>query len=221
MSAERGTQSAESGVTKVLVCFALEEEAKPFRRVAPANPKIKTLVTGVGKGNARRAICDALKLEMVGLVVTCGFAGGLNPDLKMGAVVFSAGDSGLTAALQKLGAKPVRFHCADRIATTATEKEELWRKTGADAVEMESQVIAAVCDEQDVRCATVRVILDTADEDLPLDFNRLSNADLSLNYGKLVLAVARSPGKISALMRLQKNSKFAAKRLADVLAKLI
>jgi len=69
--------------------------------------------------------------------------------------------------------------------------------------------------------AIVRVISDSAREDMPLDFNRLSNPDLSLNYGKLTRAIAKSPGKIPALMRLQKNCRFAAKRLAEVLKTII
>ncbi|HXR04871.1 MAG TPA: hypothetical protein VN836_09210, partial [Verrucomicrobiae bacterium] len=72
-----------------------------------------------------------------------------------------------------------------------------------------------------IPCATVRVISDTATEALPLDFNRLSKPDQSLDYGKLFLAVAKSPGKIGALMELQRKTRFAAEQLAAVLAKII
>jgi hypothetical protein len=64
----------------------------------------------------------------------------------------------------------------------------------------------------------VRVISDAANEDLPLDFNQLSKPDLSLDYGRLLWAIAKSPGKIPGLLRLQKNSSFAAQRLAEMLA---
>jgi adenosylhomocysteine nucleosidase len=127
----------------------------------------------------------------------------------------------LAEALSKSGARSVTFTCVDHIATTAVEKQMLRASTQADAVEMESEVIHTVCLERGIPCATVRVISDTAREDLPLDFNQLANPDQSLNFGKLTLAIAKSPGKISALLRLQKITSLAAQRLAATLSQVI
>ena len=130
-------------------------------------------------------------------------------------------DLELADQLLAAGARPVKFFCADRIATTVVEKKKLRAESGADAVEMESAAIHAVCAERGIPCVTVRVISDTAHEDLPLDFNALAKPDKSLDYGKLAWVIARSPGKIGALMGLQKRTQFAAGQLAAVLKKLI
>ena len=153
-------------------------------------------------------------------MLTCGFAGGLDPALKIGDVIFEPQDVSSHEKRLHAGASPGKFFCADRIASTAAEKKKLRAETGADAVEMESAPIHAVCRERGIPCATVRVISDTASEDLPLDFNSLSKPDKNLDYGKLFLAIAKSPGKVGALMQLQKKTKFAAEKLAEVLAKI-
>jgi hypothetical protein len=40
-----------------------------------------------------------------------------------------------------------------------------------------------------------------------------------LSYGKLAVALAKSPGKVRALLRLQKQTRTAAGNLAKVLAR--
>jgi adenosylhomocysteine nucleosidase len=224
-----------------LICFALKEEAAPFRKIAAGKTGITILLTGIGRQNAEKSLREFLATHSPKLVLTCGFAGGLNPDLKLGEVIFeiipgsSRRESAQTKSGEDLepthvgcyekllasGAKPAKFFCADRVATTTAEKKKLRDETGADAVEMESAAIHAVCAEKHIPCVTVRVISDTADEDLPLDFNALTKPDKNLDYGKLAWAIAKSPGKIGALMELQKKTKFAAERLAEVLAKII
>ena len=219
----------------MLVCFALKEEAAPFRKIAARRTGIFTLIVGMGRQNAEKSVREYLAASSPGSVLTCGFAGGLNSDLKLGDVVFeipgqkgragdAAGDAWAAAVRDRLlaaGAKPASFFCADRIATTAAEKEALRAETGADVVEMESAAIHGVCRALGIPCATVRVISDTAHEDLPLDFNALAKPDQSLDFGKLAWAIARSPGKISALMELQKKTSFAARRLSAVLEEIV
>ena len=239
--------------TLTLVCFAVKEEAAPFKAAIASRPDIQILLTGMGQRNAERSIRSALQdgahnspfsdkprnlptvrspspqpspqgegVQRPGMILTCGFAGALNPDLPLGTVLFSCDDTPhLQPRLLATGAIPSRFHCSNRVASTAAEKRQLWESTHADAVEMESQVICNICSEHQIPCATIRVILDTASEDLPLDFNFLMTADQQMDYRKLAFSLAKSPSKIAALLRLQKQSKEAAKRLADVLLKLI
>jgi nucleoside phosphorylase len=103
----------------------------------------------------------------------------------------------------------------------AIEKAALRKSTGADAIEMESEVISAFCRERQIPSATIRVILDAAHEDLALDFNQLVTTDQQLDRGKLLLALIKSPHKIPALGRLQKRAATAAEHLAAVLTKVL
>jgi hypothetical protein len=244
-----------------LICFAVKEEAAPFKASVASRPDIQILLTGMGQRNAEKSIRTALHLRTAAvsetrrrnvtsldapapqeatpstresttpslhhsttpsLVLTCGFAGALNPDLSFGTVLFSCDDAPhLQARLLAASAHPALFHCANRVASTATEKHALWQSTHADAVEMESQIIANISREHEIPCATIRVILDIASEDLPLDFNFLMTADQQMDYRKLAFSLAKSPSKIAALLRLQKQSQAAARRLANCLEKLI
>jgi adenosylhomocysteine nucleosidase len=210
-------------IMPALVCFALKEEAAPFRKIAAGKSDVSILIVGIGRQNAEKSVRKYLASNSPELVLTCGFAGGLNPELKLGEVVFETGNRqpAIGNQLAASGAKPAKFFCADRIATTVAEKKKLRDETGADAVEMESAAIHAVCRERDLTCVTVRVISDTASEDLPLDFNALAKPDKSLDFGKLAWTVARSPGKIGALLELQKETSFAARQLAAALEKII
>jgi len=209
---------------KVLVCFAVKEEAAPFRRrFGPQQSRAEVLITGLGAANAERTLRALLNSpHRPALVLSCGFAGGLRPGLETGAVLYE-NEAGhvIKSRLEEAGARMGRFMFSTRVATTAEEKRALWEESKADAVEMESQTICVICREQGIPSATVRVVLDTAARDLPLDFNQLMTADQRMSYGKLALALVRSPGKIEALLQLQKQSRSAAEKLADVLEKFV
>ena len=233
-------------MASLLLTFAVKHESRPFLGIVGTRSDPRVLLTGIGPRNAEEAIRKALADRSPKLVLTCGFAGGLNPELPTGTVVFSTDDSSrrrgneadyplniqapppyvggyepcLSAALLAVGARPAKFHCAEKVAVTAEEKRALWASTGADAVEMESGVIRAICRDHNIPSATVRVISDAANEDLPFDFNRLMDANQNLSYGKLAMASLKSPGKIGALLKLQKHTRLAAEKLAEVLVRV-
>lgn len=205
-----------------LILIPLKEEAAPLRRRLAGRSDVTIQLIGIGAPRAERAIRAALagpgRPERV---FTCGFAGGLNPELAVGGVIFATANANLKAALARTEARPGVFLQAPQVVVTAEQKRTLHAGTGADAVEMESGTIQAVCREVGIPCATVRAISDTATQDMPLDFNALANADQSLNFGKLLAAIARSPGRIPALLRLQADCKRAAEALARVLGAVL
>ena len=203
----------------IAVCFALPEEAGPFKKLC--GPETPIFFTGIGKTNAEKAVREYLAGHSPGLLLTCGFAGGLKAELKGGDVIFETSNEAIRAKLAAAGAQPAKIICMDKIASTAAEKKKLRDETSADAAEMESGAIQIVCRERGVPCATVRVISDAANEDLPLDFNEFLTPEKKVDMSKLMLTVAKKPWKMGALMELQKKTKLAAERLSDVLMKMI
>lgn len=211
----------DEGRTGTLVCFAVKEEAAPFIDFAKENSDVSVLVTGIGRKNAEKALTDFFAKTVPNRVFTCGFAGGLNPDLTIGDLVFQTTVENLRSALVAAGAKPVKFFCSGRVAITVAEKKQCREKTGCDVVEMESEAIAKLCADRQIACATVRVISDTAGQDLPLDFNALMTPDYKLSSSKLAFAVMKSPGAVPRLLELQRNTQLGAQKLADVLSAVL
>jgi adenosylhomocysteine nucleosidase len=204
----------------LLITFAVKEEARPLQRHLADLPHIYTLITGMGRQNAERATRHAIGRVQPRLLITAGFAGGLNPALPHGSLLFEADTAfPLTNRLLAGGVRLGRFHCTDRVAITASEKRMLRKATGADALEMESGAIRALCHEHGIAAATVRVISDTADEDLPLDFNTLVTPAGRPRPFPFALALLRQPGKVAELIRFQKRIHDAAEQLAGALMK--
>ena len=202
----------------IWVCFAVVEEGRLF----PEPDFVDVLFHGMGRENALRVIKSELAEHMPKLVLTCGFAGGLDPKLAPCSIVFSEdAAAGLGPRLLALGAVPARFHCAERVVITAAEKAELRRSTGADVVEMESQGIRELCHQRGIPSATIRVISDSAEENLPLDFNALMTGEKKIHFGRLAWQLVISPGKIPALLALQKRTDAAARKLGELLVKLL
>ena len=205
----------------ILVCFAVKEEAKPFVERARSWKHLRILITGMGKKSAEQSVRDGLAKAKPTAVLTCGFAGGLRADLETGSVLFALDEQKeLGRALIAAGAKPAKFYCAPKVAVTAREKRTLAEETGADAVDMESEIISTVCKTLGVISATVRVVLDTAEEDLPLNFNALMTPEHRMRYAKLATTLLKKPGKVGALLQFQKRCRLAAEKLSDVLAKI-
>jgi adenosylhomocysteine nucleosidase len=205
----------------LLIFFAVREETK-FFRLQHSSCSYQVWVTGIGRTNAAENARRAIARMKPERVITAGFAGGLNPALKCGTVIYAEDyDAGFGEELEDLGAVSATFHCHRRVAITAEEKAELFRQTGADAVEMESSVIRTICREFHIPSATVRVISDDARQDLPLDFNALMTSEDRINYIKLMGAVLSRPQRIPKLMEFQRQTISAAEKLGGVLEELL
>lgn len=205
-----------------LICFAVKEEAAPFRRVAGSHPEeVRTLITGMGWRNAENSFRTAIAENRPDRVITSGFAGGVNPELPSGMLVYSDKSTLPFPSPGATRVRPARFHCVERIAVTAMEKQQIRAATGAEVIEMESGVIERTCLEFGIPCLTLRVILDAAGEDLPLNFNALLNEQDAVDPVKLAMALVRNPGRVPALIQFQKRVKSCAETLGRTLNTIV
>src|SRR6267154_4221338 len=112
--------AAHPGVFTIIVGIGRQNAEKSMREFL-ANPFWGAHASGVQFSASRRKHSGATPgraretRALPELVLTCGFAGGLNPELKLGEVVFelSTLNSQLSTRLLAAGAKPAKFFCAD------------------------------------------------------------------------------------------------------------
>jgi len=155
----------------------------------------------VANGPGARLVEQALekRIDVDGMIST-GFCGALDPKLSVGDIVREV-------------------VTRDRVVVTAAEKRATREKTGAAAVDMESASIARKAAEWGVPFQCIRAVSDTADEDLPLDFNLYCDSEGRFSRSRIALAaVARPFTRVPALLRLERNCRIAAESLGEFFA---
>jgi nucleoside phosphorylase len=181
-------------------------EAKFSREVINHDVRWWLVANGPGPTLVKQALQQRRNVN--GLIST-GYCGALDPSLKIGDIVVS-GEPPVTNQPFVLG----HIHSADRVAVTAKEKKELWNATKAVAVEMEAAAVAGKAAEWGVPFRCIRVVSDVAAEDLPLDFNQMRDEAGRFALHRIVLqAIARPFNMIPALLRLNRNCRYAGKKL--------
>lgn len=201
------------------VTFARPEESGAFRRrltgvrkgkcgVLPAwrgcVGKIGVIVihTGIGPVSARRAIRELLAHETPRRVICAGFAGGLDPALRVGDTL-TADFPGVPILSREL---PIE---------TPAEKIAAFRETGARLVDMETATLAEVCAAANVPLTSVRAVSDSADQFLPVPFDAWF--DTSRQRARpvaLVLHLLRHPSHIAPFVRFLSRLPRVARALA-------
>lgn len=199
-----------------------------------AGAEVVVVLTGAGPKQARAVATKIMKeQDAINFCVSSGLAGALAANLRVGQVVaarsvFAQSDGEdddrnllprsepLIDFAQEAGATAVnRFYSTDRVITRSERKKYLGRHS--DAVEMESFEILFAAAENGIPAIAIRSISDTADEDLPLDMDRIFTDQGQVSIPRVLGEVVRHPGSVSSLIRLGQNSKTAATSLAHFL----
>jgi adenosylhomocysteine nucleosidase len=91
----------------------------------------------------------------------------------------------------------------------------------AQSVDMESFEIVKAANAWGARTVVLRAISDTADEDLPINFNRTLSKKNQISVGKVLVELLKNPLAIPALVRFGRQSRRAAEALTKFLDRYV
>jgi adenosylhomocysteine nucleosidase len=166
----------------------------------------------------------------IGLVISWGICGGLDPRLRPGDLILGAEvvspdgristDEAVTSSLAQsvigAGARVAveRVAGADAPVLTARAKAELRRATGAAAVDMESLTAGRFALERQTPFAILRAVADPADRDLPPLVASAVDSSGRINIAAVIEELIRSPRQLAGLFAAARDSRAAFRALS-------
>jgi adenosylhomocysteine nucleosidase len=217
-----------------IVC-ALASEARHLGPISLHEP-VESLpdgtlvaVTGMGSKAASQG-ANALIRAGATALGSFGLAGGLDPTLTAGTILLPTevmgtnGQRVVTAsAWRERVAAAVHPNTAggslltaQRAVATVADKAELFRLTGAAAVDMESLAVGEVAEAHQLPFIAVRVIVDSAADVLPSAVTAAADKQGHLQVWRLIGALALAPNELAPLIRLARRYRAANRSLAAI-----
>jgi hopanoid-associated phosphorylase len=165
-------------------------------------------------------------------VLSFGIAGGLDPDLRAGDCIIASDIAdahqlhptdpnwarNLVEAIP--GARLGRIAGVNSVASDVATKRDLYRRTRAVAVDMESHIAARIAADHKVAFAAIRVVLDPAHRALPEAAVLAANEDGSVNLAPVMRAIFGYPSQLPALVQLGLDA-YAARSALKRLRRLL
>ena len=188
--------------------------------------EIEVLHTGVGEKVCRERVGKFLQDQEFEFLMSAGFAGALNDELRVGDLLLAR--NFLTLALndrRPFSSLPIRT--ADLLTLPALidsseERNEIAHSTDAAAVDMETEFIARACAEYGIPLLSLRVITDTPTQPFPAPPSVLFDIQQQRTHiavlAKFLLA---HPRRMPRLIQFARRIALARSILANALVALI
>jgi adenosylhomocysteine nucleosidase len=185
-----------------------------------AGPGVRTLAGGGNVASLRDKLEQAIAEGATG-IISFGIAGGLAPSLKsgdcvLGLQVLEAGtrficDEGWTARLAESlpDAMLAPIAGVDAVMTTKSAKADLFRETGARAVDMESHVVARLAQAHRLPFVVLRTIADPWDSALPPLATAAVTDEGRIHLAGMLKSLLGNPRQIAMLPRTARESQAA------------
>lgn len=210
-------------------------------RSSLVDSEITVVVTGMGTEAAAQAMGVMMRMaddnRYFDVCISSGLAGALRAELLPGAIiapqVLLAESQHADLAWDRLNvdkelreraleAGAISVEClltASKILAKTHQKQACSSK--AQSVDMESFEIVKQASAWGARTVVVRAVSDTADEDLPINFNRTLSKKNQISLSKVFLELAKNPLALPALVRFGRQSRRAAEALTRFLDKYV
>jgi len=191
-----------------------------------AGRRLVLVANGPGELLAEEAFDIACRMERPGAVISTGFCGALNPDMRPGEILVATRIESVERGSSLAGERPRTSReyrvgtllTASRVVRTAAEKEKLWKR-GGDAVDMEAAALGERVVGEGLPFYCIRAVTDVAGEDFVSDFNAARGPDGRFRSWKIVWNALRRPQPcLPELWKLRGRAKLAAARLGEFLA---
>ena len=203
----------------VLVAAGLVFEA----RIAGRVPAVRACC---GRGPGLAAALESALMPGCRGMISFGIAGGLDPALTPGTLVvatavfgpagrFATDESwsqGLLRALPRAQAAPLLGR--DVAATVPATKAQLFRDTGAAAVDMESHIAADAAGHHGLPFAALRAVADPANRHVPASAIAGLRPDGRTEVSDVLNSLLRHPGDLAGLIHLARDAAKARSALA-------
>ncbi len=184
--------------------------------------------TGVGEKVCRPRMENFLEGSRFDYLISAGFAGGIDSALHVADMLIAENYS--SAALVQslklpLAETPMRIGKLASVTSIVSSPEHriaLARRTGAAAVDMETESIAAACASHALPMISLRAISDTAEEPFPAPPEVLFDvARQKTNLLRLAGYVATHPSALGRLLRFNRNFVRVRSALAAAVARIV
>ena len=210
----------------IAVTFAHPSESRDFVRLARPRPnEIKIFHTGVGGKACREQLEPFLESQSIDLLISSGFAGGIDSSLGVGDLLLAENYSAppfLARAREILIARVGKLATADRVIEGEANRERFALEHHAVAVDMETEWIARACAAHQIPMLSLRAISDTAAAPFPAPPHVLFDLQRQrTNHFQLARYLITHPLAIAGLTRFARQVSSARASLTSGVALLV
>jgi adenosylhomocysteine nucleosidase len=184
--------------------------------------------SGVGQTAANNVTTDLIGLYQPNWVISAGFAGALQPELRRGHILMAEEvvdvtgkrlSIGLTVDRAAIEASPSlhvgRLLTVDQLIRTRGVKEQLGAVHAALACDMETLAVAQACQHAGTKFMSIRIISDSIDDELPKEIESLlAQESLVGKLGAAAGAIVNRPSSVKDMWKLKEDALKATDRLS-------